>query len=126
MRDSRPLIEEEANVQRAAQTFHLPTADGWRTIAAGVELADDDQAVTTAPQYFVAIPDPVATGPAETDPAAAAGGDSTAPPGQNTSPAGQPSAGPEATQAPAPEPVVAEPAPKKPAGRSTPRGKSAR
>lgn len=42
-------------MQRAAQTFHMPTPDGWRTIAAGDELADDDPAVTTAPQYFAGI-----------------------------------------------------------------------
>ncbi|WP_433445653.1 hypothetical protein [Nonomuraea sp. CA-141351] len=45
-------------MQRAAQTFHMPTREGWRTIAAGSELADDDPAVTTAPQYFVHVPDP--------------------------------------------------------------------
>ncbi len=43
-------------MQRAAQTFHLPTPDkGWRTIAAGDELADDDPAVTAGPQYFVPV-----------------------------------------------------------------------
>lgn len=42
-------------MQRAAQTFHMPTPDGWRTIAAGVELADDDLAVMAAPQYFVPV-----------------------------------------------------------------------
>ncbi|AQZ67631.1 unnamed protein product [[Actinomadura] parvosata subsp. kistnae] len=39
-------------MQRAAQTFHMPTPDGWRTVAAGDELADDDPAVQAAPQYF--------------------------------------------------------------------------
>ncbi|TDE40503.1 hypothetical protein E1295_31890 [Nonomuraea mesophila] len=42
-------------MRRAAQTFHLATPDGWRTIAAGTEVADDDPAVTTAPQYFAEI-----------------------------------------------------------------------
>ncbi|MFI6732106.1 hypothetical protein ACIBI9_04165 [Nonomuraea sp. NPDC050451] len=51
-------------MQRAAQTFHLPTADGWRTIAAGDELADDDPAVEAAPQYFVtAEPRPAGSDP---------------------------------------------------------------
>ncbi|MGW0805263.1 hypothetical protein [Nonomuraea sp. NPDC002799] len=45
-------------MQRAAQTFHMPTPDRWRTIAAGDELADDDPAVTTAPQYFVPVAEP--------------------------------------------------------------------
>jgi hypothetical protein len=54
-------------MQRAAQTFHLPTADGWRTIAAGDELADDDPAVTTAPQYFVPA-EPEAAEPAADKP----------------------------------------------------------
>lgn len=44
-------------MQRATQTFHMPTREGWRTIAAGDELADDDQAVQNAPQYFVPVDD---------------------------------------------------------------------
>lgn len=42
-------------MQRAAQTFHMPTGERWRTIAAGDELAHNDPAVTAAPQYFVPV-----------------------------------------------------------------------
>lgn len=52
-------------MQRAAQTFHLATSDGWRTVAAGTELADDDPAVMAGPQYFVPI-EPTASEPAPT------------------------------------------------------------
>lgn len=49
-------------MQRAAQTFHMPTPDGWRTIAAGDELDDDDLAVQNGPQYFVPV-EPTTTEP---------------------------------------------------------------
>jgi hypothetical protein len=51
-------------VQRAAPTFHLATPNGWRTVAAGDELADDDPAVTAGPQYFVPV-EPTAAEPAK-------------------------------------------------------------
>ncbi|HEX4816696.1 MAG TPA: hypothetical protein VFV66_28475 [Nonomuraea sp.] len=51
-------------MQRAAQTFHMPAPDGWRTIAAGDELADDDPAVTAAPQYFTPV-EPASAEPAK-------------------------------------------------------------
>lgn len=83
-------------MRRAIQTFHFFTSEGVRTIAAGMELADDDPAVIHGnAAYFVPVPDPVEQSSGDQAPAeTATPGEAPLEPAAQQPPADEPPAKP--------------------------------